>query len=180
MNGPSNEVALLRLMAIQGWMHVPSAPNGKPYGPKWFLHYNWNKAILSKNRRVTLRLARRPDCMVCGVTIPLNSTGDHIIPKSEGGPDDATNYLPLCGKCNSEKGKRDLFEWLRKKGFDVTRLDPDAICAYARLKFQHYSTRGIIPASAAESLIWAVDALSKTLPSEEHRTALVEATRGAA
>lgn len=39
-----------------------------------------------------------------------NVEKDHIIPTYQGGPDDITNYQPLCAKCNSSKGPENI-DW---------------------------------------------------------------------
>lgn len=41
-------------------------------------------------------------CLRCGKSKRL--TIDHVIPKSKGGSNHATNWQPLCQRCNSKKG----------------------------------------------------------------------------
>jgi 5-methylcytosine-specific restriction endonuclease McrA len=44
-------------------------------------------------------------CVRCeGASGLINVERDHIIPSYQGGADDATNYQPLCARCNSSKG----------------------------------------------------------------------------
>jgi 5-methylcytosine-specific restriction endonuclease McrA len=54
-------------------------------------------------------------CPICGVLTDL--TIDHILPRSLGGPDTATNRRLLCRRCNSVKGGRivsdDALRWYR-------------------------------------------------------------------
>lgn len=43
-------------------------------------------------------------CLRCGKQTKL--TMDHVIPVSKGGPHSAANIQPLCGPCNSSKGRK--------------------------------------------------------------------------
>jgi len=43
-------------------------------------------------------------CAYCGAEKPF--TKDHIIPRSRGGTDDASNLVWCCVSCNSKKGTR--------------------------------------------------------------------------
>ena len=62
-------------------------------------------------------------CARCGNKIKL--TIDHIKPISKGGPDIASNIQPLCRKCNSSKGVREIdyrsdagpLRWIQRKLF---------------------------------------------------------------
>ena len=46
-------------------------------------------------------------CARCGMTLSLEKTTiDHYVPKYRGGADDERNLLPLCKKCNKQKGSR--------------------------------------------------------------------------
>lgn len=48
---------------------------------------------------------------------------DHIVPKSNGGPDHTSNYVPACQRCNSSKSSKSFVEftsWLRQQ-----REEPD-------------------------------------------------------
>jgi len=40
---------------------------------------------------------------------------DHIVPKSAGGPDHLTNYVPACGPCNLAKNGRPYLEFIRDR-----------------------------------------------------------------
>jgi len=43
-------------------------------------------------------------CLSCGATEDLAI--DHVIPRSQGGPNDPSNFQVLCRSCNSAKGAR--------------------------------------------------------------------------
>jgi len=46
-------------------------------------------------------------CARCGRTLSLEKTTiEHHVPKYRGGADDERNLLPLCKKCNKQKGSR--------------------------------------------------------------------------
>lgn len=63
-------------------------------------------------RRAAEQIARQPWCSRCRQTRAQvharrdQLTGDHIVPLSEGGTNDAANYDTLCGRCNTAKGGR--------------------------------------------------------------------------
>lgn len=66
----------------------------------------WRKMIKSKwgNR-----------CAYCGST--ENLTIDHVIPRSKGGIDSATNVVCCCFDCNQNKGYTPWEEWYEKQEF---------------------------------------------------------------
>lgn len=46
-------------------------------------------------------------CAKCGKPLPLEKTTiDHLIPKYRGGTDDMSNLIPMCKRCNKQKGSR--------------------------------------------------------------------------
>jgi hypothetical protein len=140
--------ALVWLHATQTFLRLPVAPSGRPYGPAYFTKRDWLGALAWENRRVSIRLSRCSACIGCGNNLPADSTGDHIVPISRGGPQGAQNYLPLCRSCNSRKGSRDLFDWWHR---DRGQLDNEA------------------PPFLAESAMHYLD----SLPSSAHRAAVV-------
>jgi hypothetical protein len=165
--------ALVWLHATQTFLRLPVAPSGRPYRPAYFTKRDWLGALAWENRRVSIRLSRCSACIGCGNNLPADSTGDHIVPISRGGPQGAQNYLPLCRSCNSRKGSRDLFDWWHRQKRGVYELPADVIVAYARLTFCWYRDRGQLdneaPPFLAESAMHYLD----SLPSSAHRAAVV-------
>lgn len=46
-------------------------------------------------------------CAKCGRPLPLEKTTiDHLIPKYRSGTDDMSNLIPMCKRCNKQKGSR--------------------------------------------------------------------------
>lgn len=168
----TNLEALLALHQIQTWGRLPVAADGRLYGPSYFSKRDWLPTLARKNRKVAFRLARLTTCVVCSRTLPANSTGDHIIPLADGGPDSADNFCPLCPSCNSSKGKNDLFAWLAAKGISPITLPLDVICAYVRLKYQALCDRGQLHLDAPASLVWAVQSFERTIPQRHYQTIL--------
>jgi len=50
-------------------------------------------------------------CVYCGTTPPPKLHGDHLIPRSRGGPESGDNLVWACRSCNSSKCARDMLEW---------------------------------------------------------------------
>jgi hypothetical protein len=60
------------------------------------------------------------ECVYCGEE--GNTTFDHLIPISEGGPDIVGNQVPACQSCNSAKGTTDAIEWFKSRNQAVPRI----------------------------------------------------------
>ena len=52
-------------------------------------------------------------CAYCGAGGELSR--DHVVPRSRGGPDNATNIVMACRPCNSSKGGMLASEWLGER-----------------------------------------------------------------
>ncbi|WP_424768542.1 HNH endonuclease [Paenibacillus sp. sgz302251] len=71
-------------------------------------------------------------CLWCGRPA---TTVDHIVPSSKGGSDLPENLLASCMECNTKRGNRSAFSYLKEKGFSV----PNLIMLCCRLtKARHY------------------------------------------
>lgn len=67
-------------------------------------------------------------CFYCDVEMVRNSQEDprrafeidHIVPRSHGGPDHVSNYVPSCAKCNGEKNNKHFVEFMvsKRRGAD--------------------------------------------------------------
>lgn len=50
------------------------------------------------------------------------TTFDHIIPKSRGGPDDMKNMVPVCSSCNSSKSNKNVIDWHQEHDLPIDRV----------------------------------------------------------
>lgn len=170
--------ALAEMHAIQGWMRLPLDKNGRPYGPGYFRKRNWHDYLKWRNRKVAYRLQAWRWCVACGEPIPEASTGDHLIPISQGGPDDATNYAPLCPRCNVSKGRRDFWDWWLRKGLRVDQVDrtvmADLLCAYARLRYAQLSEAGLLYTKAPDYILQILRQCREAFVPRSHWPALDE------
>lgn len=86
-------------------------------------HVIWNRtysgltsgtiAIRSLYHDERLKMFVPQACCYCGSREAL--CADHLIPRVEGGPDDADNLVWACKSCNSSKCGRDLLAWMLTK-----------------------------------------------------------------
>lgn len=100
--------------------------------------------------RLRISIAERDGwrCVYCGSTVSFEAWGhdhpeartlaviDHVIPRCDGGGDEAANLVLACSTCNSGKGNRSLSAWLNGKGKTARRwrtfghvLDIERRCA---------------------------------------------------
>lgn len=59
-------------------------------------------------------------CTYCGEE--TETTYDHIIPVSNGGPSDISNQVPACQSCNSTKGDKNVIDWHQVRNEPVPRI----------------------------------------------------------
>ena len=78
-----------------------------------------NRESLSKRLGATARrIAARDEnrCVYCGATAETSGAHlhlDHVVPRSEGGADEAGNLVLACRSCNSARQALSLREWSR-------------------------------------------------------------------
>ena len=135
-------VATLReaLVFLKAWSHWFYVVKKDPkYYPALSLFWRELKSaedhLRVQSRKTVLRLANLRRCIFCGAEVSLGS-GDHIIPVSRGGPNSAENFMPLCKRCNSSKGNKDLLEWWFSKGRKLRELNLDVLVIYLRFQYR--------------------------------------------
>ena len=154
---------LIRLAAIQEYRRLPLAKSGTPYHANyiWKHKANYIKTMQNPNRSVTLRLARPGTCVICETgELPANITGDHITADANGGTDAATIWLPLCPRCNSSMGNKDLFEWLVTRDYPFEKINHDLIVLYVRYRYQHATDEELF----SEAPAYLIEALNRFQP----------------
>jgi len=120
------------------------------------------KSLRSESRRAVMRLILHQKCLMCEVPVKLG-IGDHVIPLSEITYHSVENYIPLCKRCNSSKGRKDLLEWWIGKGRHISELHPDALTVYLRLRFRFASPTDL-DSPSPEYLVIALKQAESTLP----------------
>jgi hypothetical protein len=156
--------ALIALRAWSHWYYVVSM-NPKYLPGFRILQTGFEtalKSLCSENRRTVIRLIVHRRCLFCGTNVGLGQ-GDHLIPLSEGYYHSVENYAPLCKRCNSSKGTKDLLEWWVEKEKHITELHPDALTVYLRLKFR-FSSPDELYSPASEYFIVALQQAEATIP----------------
>ena len=138
----SFRVATLReaLVFLKAWSHWFYVVKKDPkYYPALSLFWRELKSaeehLRVQSRKTVLRLANLRRCIFCGVEVSSGS-GDHIIPVSRGGPNSAENFMPLCRRCNSSKGNKDLLEWWFSKGRKLRELNLDTLVIYLHFQYR--------------------------------------------
>jgi hypothetical protein len=122
------------------------------------------KGLQQESRGPVLRLAKRETCVFCNAPVG-GGTGDHIIPLSKGGPHSAENFMPLCKRCNSSKGNKDLIEWWMLKRRHIRELDLDALVIYLRLRYR-LATEKELNSQVPWYIVKALKQAEETLPDE--------------
>jgi len=164
---PSLNDALVQLAAIQMYRRMGPGRDGTPYHPNYFKRHksDFVQALKNPNGKVITRLWRPMTCVICGESLPPNTTGDHVIPRSQGGKEGVENRVPLCKTCNYGTGGKhvsDLFEWLYKCDYDFSQINLDLMIVYARLRYQH-ATEDELQEDAPEYIIEAINGICGTL-----------------
>ena len=99
----------------------------------------WSSSI-----REWIRERENPDiCIYCGSNEKL--TVDHMIPLSRGGPDHPDNAVWVCGRCNSSKGDKRLYEYFSlEKRNQIPRI---AEGKYLKLLYEELGNRDLLRTS---------------------------------
>lgn len=71
----------------------------------------WKPHDLYENNR--WKMLNGNTCWYCGKTFDDKNklTLDHVFPRSKGGDSSMDNLMPVCRKCNSSKGDKDVLQW---------------------------------------------------------------------
>lgn len=75
----------------------------------------YNPFLFRDYRKIALRRDRYT-CLWCGAPA---TTVDHLIPSSKGGSDLPHNLIASCSECNSRRGNRAAFSYLRENGWNA-------------------------------------------------------------
>jgi 5-methylcytosine-specific restriction endonuclease McrA len=84
-----------------------------------WIGYKQIKLLVNKEETRQLRkeveIESKRICYICGSVIPENIpiTLDHVIPKSEGGPDSKSNIRCACKRCNDDKNNRTIQDYVK-------------------------------------------------------------------
>lgn len=75
------------------------------YGSKW----------IRPDKRLAIYIRDDFECAYCGAALkgaaPAEVTLDHLLPRSAGGTNDATNLITACRSCNSSRGARPWIDY---------------------------------------------------------------------
>ncbi len=167
MSSLSNKQTLVGICTWQFW-YGPIASSGKAYGLNMLkrgFEYA-DKTLHSDSRKTVIRMQQLP-CYNCGASRPSNTEGDHLIPTALGGPDSIENFSPLCAKCNSSKGKKDLIDWwVNHQNKSGATLPLDVVVVYVRFMFQILEKQGKLNESAPGYYEKALVQVRDTMPAE--------------
>jgi len=161
--------ALLRLSACQIWMRLGRTKDGRWYGPKRFQEFEaLDTTLKDSGRKTFLRLANMHRCYACGAPVNPLADGDHVIPKSKGGASGAENFAPMCAKCNSSKGSKDMLEWWAVQGKTLELLNPDVMVVFVRIMYFLLSENGLLDTPAPGPTTYLLDRFAASLPTQQH------------
>ena len=76
------------------------------------------------------------ECIYCGEE--GETTFDHLVPISEGGPDTISNQVPACQSCNSQKNDKDVIQWYGERDEPVPRI---VWGKYLKLMFEQWDVQ---------------------------------------
>jgi len=160
-----NELALRKLWAWAHWYRV-CRERGTEYGlPLLERGFDGSRnSLRSASRNTVIRLVALGRCINCGESVPSSSTGNHLVSPPKG-PQSIENYAPLCRRCNSSKGSKDLLEWwVDHRGKTIAELSLDALCVYLRLTYQILERENRLAEEAPGYYLKAIQQATQTLP----------------
>ena len=104
--------------------------------------FHWSTSIREyiKEREVPNK------CIYCGSEAKL--TVEHILPRCRQGPDNPSNAVFVCKKCNSSKGDNRLYEWFGLQ--NRNRIPRIAEGKYLKLLYELHRRLGTLPMKIPE------------------------------
>lgn len=105
-------------------------------------------------------------CIYCGSEEKEKLTKEHILPKSRQGPEEFSNIVFVCKKCNSSKGDKRLYEWFGLK--NRNRISRIAEGKYLKLLYELHNSLGTLHMTAPE--LCPICDLEKKCPIQEKLT----------
>lgn len=86
------------------------------------------------------KLCHTDRCAYCGVQ-GVTLTLDHLFPRVRKGSDSGDNLVYCCQSCNSSKGKKDYFSWIKERG---KRINPEIAQRYLKNAYRICEERGLL------------------------------------
>jgi hypothetical protein len=80
-------------------------------------------------------------CVYCGDPA---QTLDHIVPRSKGGPDEPSNLVPACRRCNGAKSAMSLEEWATALRADIARIERKRVQLRSLEKLQDWRGEPVV------------------------------------
>lgn len=127
----------------------------------------WNGSKwIRPEKRLAIYLRDGLACCYCGQAIEDSGTSltlDHLVPRSHGGSNEATNLVTACEKCNKSRQDRDWREFAKAVA-GYLNTDPEAI-----IRRISSSRRRALPLAEAKALIERRGSIRQVLKEEEEK-----------
>lgn len=170
--------ALFALYALQQFESFNPKWDGTWYHHNYFYNHviDFLNGLDNDTRSTVLKHIKTAKCVACASEVDISRSDlDHIIAKSKGGPQDLTNSILLCRRCNSSKGVKDLLEWWQFKEFKVEDLPRNILVLYCRIHWMTLSEESLRNA-APPYVISFLHARAARLFTQDHIATLYGAT----